>query len=128
MPRQQREPLKPVPEAAMGAVQSTLAEQGLPAGGGMTFLQARTANEVLKAQEGKVRLARLKGESVDRTIAVSPVFWLAREERDAWTGWPARVAALIAAELQVPAHTVQSVLERHVRAQLAELAPRLDLG
>ena len=46
--------LKPVPEAAVAAVGETLREQGLAApavGGGTTFLQARTANEVLKAQE-----------------------------------------------------------------------------
>src|SRR5512143_4074225 len=43
--------LRPVPEAAIGAVSETLREQGLPApaaAGGMTYLQARTANEVLK--------------------------------------------------------------------------------
>ena len=46
--------LKPVPEAAVAAVGDTLREQGLavPAvGGGTTYLQAKTANEVLKAQE-----------------------------------------------------------------------------
>ncbi len=46
--------LKPVPEAAVAAVGDTLREQGLavPAvGGGITYLQAKTANEVLKAQE-----------------------------------------------------------------------------
>ena len=36
----------------------------------MTFMQARTANEVLKAQERRVRLQRMKGELVDRTKAV----------------------------------------------------------
>ncbi len=50
------------------------------------------------------------------------MFRLAREERDAWINWPARVAALMAAELGVEAHPMQKVLETHVRAQLAELA------
>ena len=70
--------LRPVPEAVVGAVQQTLQEQGLPSGGGMTFLQARTANEVLKAQERRLRLQQLKGELVDRARAVSLVFRLAR--------------------------------------------------
>ena len=50
--------LRPVPEAAVGAVRETLRDHGesVPAAGGMTFLQARTANEVLKAQERKLRL------------------------------------------------------------------------
>src|SRR5512144_1778782 len=94
--------LRPVPEAAVGAVSETLREQGLPApaaAGGMTYLQARTANEVLKAQERKMRLQKLRGELVDRARAL--VFRLARQERDAWAGWPARVAAMMGAELGI---------------------------
>ena len=56
----------------------------------MTYLQARTANEVLKAQERRIRLQKLKGEVVDRARATALVFRLARQERDAWAGWPAR--------------------------------------
>ena len=55
-----------VPEAAVAAVGDTLHEQGLavPAvGGGTTFLQAKTANEVMKAQERRLRLSRLKGDA-----------------------------------------------------------------
>jgi hypothetical protein len=69
--------VKPVPEAALGAVRDTLREHGEPivAGPGqaMTFMQARTANEVLKAQERRVRLQRMKGELVDRAKAVAQV-------------------------------------------------------
>jgi len=115
--------IKPVPEAAVGAVRDTLREHGEPvSAGGMTFMQARTANEVLKAQERRVRLQRMKGELVDRAKAVAQVFRLARDEREAWVNWPARVAAMIAAELEVDAHKLHTVLERHVRDHLAELA------
>jgi hypothetical protein len=118
--------LKPVPEAALGAVRDTLREHGEPIAAGpgqaMTFIQARTANEVLKAQERRLRLQRMKGEMVDRAKAVAQVFRLARDERDAWVNWPARVAAMIAAELEVDAHKLHTVLERHVRDHLAELA------
>lgn len=134
--------LKPVPEAAVAAVGDTLREQGMPApapvaGGGMTFLQAKTANEVLKAQERRLRLARLKGELVDKARAERLVFRLAREERDAWVTWPARVAALMASELtaelgdsaEVGAAAMQKVLEAHVHAQLDSLAEiRIGLG
>jgi hypothetical protein len=95
----------------------------------MTFLQARTANEVLKAQERKLRLQRLKGELVDRARATAQVFTLARQERDAWAQWPARVAADLAAALGLETHRLQTVLEAAVKAQLADLAeprPRLD--
>jgi len=132
--------LKPVPEAAVSAVGETLKEQGLaapPVGGGTTFLQAKTANEVMKAQERRLRLQKLKGELVDRARAETLMFRLAREERDAWVTWPARVAALMAAELtaalgdgiEVEAALMQKVLEAHVRAQLDCLAGiRTGLG
>ena len=70
----------------------------LPAGGA-SLLQARTVNEVVKAQTNKVRLARLKGELVDRPQAIAHVFKLARSERDAWLNWPARISAQMAAKL-----------------------------
>jgi len=140
--------LKPVPEAAVTAVGDTLREQGLSApavGGGTTFLQAKTANEVLKAQERRIRLQKLKGELVDRARAETLMFRLARDERDVWVTWPARVAALMAAELTaalgdgqsetsdpsqpaVTAALMQRLLETHVRAQLdslADIRPRL---
>jgi hypothetical protein len=62
------------------------------------------------------------------------VFRLAREERDAWVNWPARVAALMAADLGLASklgeamrggsrrRQMQKVLEAHVRAQLDSLA------
>jgi hypothetical protein len=124
-PAAKRRVLKPVPEAALGAAREPLREHGEPivAGPGqaMTFMQARTANEVLKAQERRVRLQRMKGELVDRAKAVAQVFRVARDERDAWVNWPARVAAMMAAELEVDTHKLHTVLERHVRDHLAEL-------
>ena len=122
-PAVKRRSLKPVPEAALGAVRDTLREHGEPiAAGAMTFMQARTANEVFKAQERRLRLQQMKGELVDRAKAVAQVFRLARDERDAWVNWPARVAAMIAAELEVDPHKLHTVLERQVRDHLAELA------
>ncbi len=132
--------LKPVPEAAVASVGDTLREEGLAApvaGGGTTFLQAKTANEVLKAQERRLRLQKLKGELVDRARAETLMFRLAREERDAWITWPTRVAALMASELvaalgeevTIEAALMQKVLESHVRAQLDSLADiRSGLG
>ena len=124
-PSKQRSTLRPVPDTALSAVGDTLRENGIaapPNGGGTTFLQAKTANEVLKAQERRLRLQKMKNEVVDRSRATALVFRLAREERDTWVNWPARIAALMAAELGVEAHPMQKVLETHVRAHLAELA------
>jgi hypothetical protein len=119
---------RPVPREAIGAVGETLKEQGLPSGEPMTFLQARTANEVLKAQERRIRLQKLRGELVDKARAASLVFRLAREFRDAWVQWPTRVAATIAAELGIDPHRMQTVLETHVREQLdRQTEPRIEL-
>ncbi|MBW7057533.1 elements of external origin [Paracoccus bogoriensis] len=118
---------KPVPRAALDAVKDTLREAGsepgaAEGGGEVSFVRARMANEVLKAQTARVRLQKMKGELVDRARATAMVFDLARRERDAWLNWPPRVAALMAAELGVEAHQMETVLERHVRAHLGELA------
>lgn len=116
------EKLRPVGEAALGSVRETLKEQGLPTGGNVTFVQARTAHEIAKAHLARLRLQRMKSELVDRARATALVFRLAREERDAWLNWPARVAALIAADIGAEAHAVQKLIETHVRRHLAELA------
>jgi hypothetical protein len=97
--------------------------------GGTSLLQARTVNEVVKAQTNKVRLARLKGELVDRPQAIAHVFKLARSERDAWLNWPARISAQMAAKLGVDPHTMHIALEAAVREHLQELGemrPRVD--
>jgi hypothetical protein len=119
---------RPVSPEAIGAVDDTLREHGLPSGGPMTFLQARTANEVLKAQERRIRLQKLRGELVDKAKASALMFCLAREFRDAWSQWPARVAATMAAELAVEPHRMQTILETHVRDQLEQQSePRIEL-
>jgi hypothetical protein len=114
-----------VPVAAVEAERETLREAGreteAPTAAGMTFVQAQTANEVIKAQERRVRLAKLKRELVDKARATATVLALARRERDAWVQWPARVSAPIAAKLQADPHKVEQILEGHVRRHLEEL-------
>jgi len=135
---QQRGVHRPVPNEAIQGVKQTLADSGVTThggggsgsgmggavggtGGNTTLLQARTANEVLKAQTNKVRLSRLKGELVDRPEAVAHVYRMARSEREAWLNWPARVALQMASDLQVPPHRMYTLLESAVRQQLIEI-------
>ena len=118
-----QEPVKRVPAAALSAVGDTLREQGIGgADDGPTYLEAKTANEVLKAQERRLRLQQMKGELIDRRQATALVLRLAREERDAWQTWPSRVAALMAADLGADAGAMQISLESHVREHLQELS------
>ena len=71
---------------------------------------------VAEALAGRYTLERELGSGGTSTV------YLARDERDAWINWPARAAAVIAAELQVDSHQLHTVLERQVREHLAELA------
>jgi hypothetical protein len=103
------------------------AMDSLPAANG--FHSARTANEVLKAQERKLRLEERRGQLVDRARALLLVHRLAKEERDAILAWPARVAAEMAAELGVDAHRLQTLMDARLRQHLAErTAVRVSLG
>ena len=113
---------RPVPEAALGSVRETLKEQGLPSGPRVTYVDARTALVIAQAHLARRKLQERNGELIDRARATALVFRVAREERDAWFNWPARVAALMASELGVEAHPMQKILEAHVRAHLAGLA------
>jgi len=91
-----------------------------PSAGGSSFHNARTANEVLKAQERKLRLEERRGQLVDKARALMLVHRLAKEERDAILAWPARVAAEMAAELGVDAHRLQTMMDARLRQHLAE--------
>ena len=115
---------KPVPKSALRAVDETLRDVGATpeAGGEVSFLRARMANEVLKAQTARVRLQKMKDKLVDRTSATAMVFDLARRERDAWLNWPSRVAANMAAELGVDPHMTEQVLDKYLRQHLADMA------
>jgi len=99
-----------------------------------SYLKARTALTVYQAQERQLSIQKKKGALVDRARAETMVFRLARQERDVWVTWPARVAALMAAQVSaevsgttgatvtIETATMQRVLETHVREQLDALA------
>ena len=132
VPARKAAPIKAAPAAVESPrARSQEAEAAAPplSTGGASLLQARTVNEVVKAQTNKVRLARLKGELVDRSQAVAHVFKLARAERDAWLNWPARISSQMAAGLGVDAHVLHVALDTAVRQQLQDLGdlqPKVD--
>ncbi|WP_255569481.1 elements of external origin [Roseomonas alba] len=108
-PAAPRPPVAPMPQAA----------DPLPRAAQNTFHDARTANEVLKAQERRLRLDERKGKLVDKARALLLVHRLAKEERDAILAWPARVAAEMAAELGVDVHRLQTMMDTRLRQHLA---------
>jgi len=117
-----------VPQETAASAPAGDAHTALPTGGA-SLLQARTVNEVVKAQTNKLRLAKLKGELVDRSQAIAHVFRLARAEREAWINWPNRITPILAAELGIDEHTLFVALDVAVRAHLEELGefvPKVD--
>jgi hypothetical protein len=120
-PQPVQAPQKTYARPAVERVVEPASPNGVPGSGGTSLLQARTANEVLKAQTNKVRLARMKGELVERSQAMAHVFRMARTERDAWLNWPARVSAQMAATLKLEPHVLHVALEALVREHLQEL-------
>lgn len=58
---------------------------------------------------------------VDRAAAEALFFATARDLRDAWLSWPARVAVTMADELSVDPRALTTVLTAHVQQHLSEL-------
>ena len=110
-------PVPPRPAVAAPPIPEPLPA---PSAGGSSFHNARTANEMLKAQERKLRLDERRGQLVEKARALMLVHRLAKEERDAILAWPARIAAELAAELGVDAHRLQTLMDARLRQHLAE--------
>jgi hypothetical protein len=90
---------------------------------GPSYTDARRLLEIVRVQEGRLRLEKARGEVITKALMQETVFGLARTEREAWTNWPGRVAAILAAELGCDALALHAALEREVRNHLSELAP-----
>lgn len=105
------------------SVRQAMAEAGQnpDPGGTRTLIRARLAREILTAQLLRERLRRERAAVVDRARAEALVLDLARASREAWSRWPALVAAGMAAELGADPHQVEAVLERHLGEQLAAM-------
>lgn len=107
--------------AAVQAVRETLKESGQSVAGLTSFEQARTAHEITKVHLARLLLQEKRGSLIDKAKVTAQVFRLARQVRDAWLNWPARVSSQMAAELGVDEHLMHTTLERYVRDHLTEL-------
>ena len=91
-------------------------------GGNSDFARARARKEAALAEMRELDLLERKGELVDAATIQDAVFTRFRELRDAWLNWPARIGAVMAAELNVDGALVIVTLEKHVREQLTVLS------
>lgn len=119
-----RKPRVATPDAT-GATDATDDEDGealiLVDGQLLSFAEAQQLKENYLGRLRKLEFEKKSGGLVDRKVAEKLFFALARENRDAWLGWPARVATLMAAELGIEDRLAADILGKYVRQHLNEL-------
>lgn len=84
-----------------------------------TISRLQQVELALRIEERKVRLDVTKGKLIDRAKARDIVMRLARAERDAILSWPARAAPVMAAELGIDQHRLETLLDSHLRDHLS---------
>jgi len=90
------------------------------------FARLKVALLALNVESRRLALDREKGRLMDVAAVDTRVDEIAGAMRDALLNWPARVSGLIAADIGVDPHLVQTVLQHHVGELLAEAADRFD--
>jgi hypothetical protein len=87
----------------------------------LSYAEAAQLKENYLAKLRELEFQVKSGTVVDRSAAERTFFEVAREIRDAWLGWPARIATLMASELGIEERLVAETLTRHVEQHLGEL-------
>jgi transcriptional regulator with XRE-family HTH domain len=115
---------------AVTLIARVLAEEGMPDDGeGIDFAKARTAELILKARQRELDQAEQSSRLVSREAAEKLFFDTARDFRDAWLAWPARIAVGMADELKVDPRALTTILNAHVKQHLSELGdPPAEFG
>jgi hypothetical protein len=90
------------------------------------FARLKVAELALKVEARRLALDEEKSRLLDAATANAAIDEIAGAMRDALLNWPARVSGLIAADLGVEPHLVQTVLQQHVADLLTEAADRFD--
>lgn len=94
--------------------------------------EARRRLTRAKADKAELEVSARRGDLIERARVERVIFDFARRMRDAWSLWPARVAAGLAARLGADPHAVEAALAAEVRRHLEELSrdpvPRLGAG
>jgi hypothetical protein len=74
----------------------------------------------------RLSLDETKRRLLDVTEANAALDEIGSTMRDALLNWPARVSGLIAAEISVDPHLLQTILQSHINDLLTEAADRFD--
>lgn len=113
----------PVPQSATQAVRKTFAENGQPLAPDepITHHHAKEATDILKVEMLRIELEQHKGKLVDCDKVTTHLMQLSRQIRDSWQNWPTRIASVMATELGIDTHTLQTALDKAIRAQLVDV-------
>jgi len=122
-------PPRPVPPPVAAPVLPPVVPAAPAAGGGVTMAEARRQHEIVRVANARLRFDKERGRLISKDEVKVLVFNRARKERNAHLAWIMRAAPLMAADLGVDPALLFTVLDRHVRDHLADLAktPLLDL-
>jgi DNA-binding XRE family transcriptional regulator len=99
---------------------------GSAAAEGTPFARLKVAQLALKVEAQRLALDESKGRLLDVATANATIDEIASTMRDALLNWPARVAGVIAAELNVEPHLLQTILQQHINELLTEASDRFD--
>ena len=119
----QKPPARQAPDNVDGDEPLDLSSPDLP------LAEAVRRKENFLGLQRKQELERNEGKLVDREAAEKLFFDTARDFRDAWQSWPARIAVEMADELNVDPRALTTILNAHVRQHLTELGdPPANFG
>ncbi len=93
---------------------------------GTPFARLKLAQLALKVEAQRLSLDETKRRLVDINEANAALDEIGSTTRDALLNWPDRVSGLIAAEISVDPHLLQTILHEQINALLLEVALRLD--
>jgi hypothetical protein len=93
---------------------------------GTPFARLKVAQLALKVEAQRLALDADKRRLLDVAVANTATDEIAGAMRDAPLNWPARVAGVIAAEISVDPHLLQTILQSHITDLLTEAADRFD--
>jgi hypothetical protein len=110
----------PVRSPLVGGSSAGNAAEGTP------FARLKVAQLALKVEAQRLALDETKRRLLDVTEANAALDEIGSTMRDALLNWPARVSGLIAAELGVDPHLLQTILQGHINDLLTEAADRFD--
>ena len=91
-----------------------------------TMHKAERTGRIAREPDGQWDITKTRARLLDVATANATIDEIASTMRDALLNWPARVSGVIAAELGVEPHLLQTILQQHINELLTEASDRFD--